>query len=180
MLLVVGEIARPHGVRGEVVVDVRTDEPDERFVPGAVLVTDPGTRPSGPQDAWRPPPALKIEAVRPHQGRLIVTFEGVDDRNLAEALRRVLLCVDSDDIPPPSDPDEFHDHQLVGLTAVDATGDPVGEVVRIDHAPAADMLVLRRPDGRTSLVPFITAMVPEVDLAGGRVVITPPDGLLDL
>jgi 16S rRNA processing protein RimM len=180
MLLVVGEIVRPHGVRGEVLVDVRTDEPEERFAPGSVLVTDLGAAVSGPEGSWRPPPALKVDIVRPHLGRLIVTFEGIHDRELAEALRKVLLCVDSADIPPLDDPDEFHDHQLVGLTAVDAAGEPIGEVTRIDHAPAADMLVLRRPDGRTALVPFVTAMVPEVDLAGGRVVITPPEGLLDL
>jgi 16S rRNA processing protein RimM len=170
MLLVVGEIVRPHGVRGEVVVNVRTDEPAERFAPGSVLVTAPGAA----------VPSLTVETARPHLGRLIVTFEGVHDRDRAETLRRVELCVDSEALPPPDDPDEFHDFQLVGLTAVDQAGAEIGEVVRIDHAPAADMLVLRRPGGRTSLVPFIAAMVPEVDLAGGRVVITPPEGLLDL
>lgn len=169
MLLVVGEIMRPHGVRGEVVVDVRTDEPGERFVPGTVLVTDPG--PAGP---------LTIEYAKPHLGRLIVAFEGIEDRDQADTLRKVLLCVDSDDIPLPDDPDEFLDHQLIGLTAVDTDGEKIGEVVRIDHGPAHDMLVLRRPDGRTSLVPFVTAMVPEVDLAGGRLVMTLPEGLLDL
>jgi 16S rRNA processing protein RimM len=169
MLLVVGEIVRPHGVRGEVVVAVRTDEPNERFTPGAVLVTDPGE--AGP---------LTIEYARPHQGRLIVAFEGVEDRDDADALRKVLVCVDSADIPAPDDPDEFLDHQLVGLTAVDPGGEKIGEVVRIDHGPAHDMLILRRPDGRTALVPFVGAMVPEVDLAGGRMVMTLPEGLLDL
>ncbi len=169
MLLVVGEIVRPHGVRGEVVVDVRTDEPGERFAPGTVLVTDPG--PAGP---------LTVEYARPHLGRLIVAFEGVEDREQADALRRVQLCVDSADIPLPDDPDEFLDHQLLGLTAVDPEGEKIGEVVRIDHGPAHDMLVLSRPDGRTSLVPFVAAMVPEVDLAGGRLVMTLPEGLLDL
>ncbi len=180
MLLVVGEIVRPHGVRGEVVVNLRTDEPEDRFAPGWVLITAPGAAVPAADGAWRPPPSLTVEAARPHLGRLIVTFEGIHDRDLAEALRRVELCVDSAALPPPADPDEFHDFQLVGLTAVDEAGQEIGEVVRIDHAPAADMLVLRRPGGRTSLVPFVAAMVPEVDLAGGRVVITPPEGLLDL
>jgi 16S rRNA processing protein RimM len=169
MLLVVGEIVRPHGVRGEVVVAVRTDEPSERFTPGAVLVTDPGD--AGP---------LTIEYVRPHLGRLIVAFEGVEDRDDADALRKVLVLVDSADIAAPDDPDEFLDHQLVGLTAVDPAGEKIGEVTRIDHGPAHDMLILRRPDGRTALVPFVSAMVPEVDLAGGRLVMTLPEGLLDL
>jgi 16S rRNA processing protein RimM len=180
MLLVVGEIVRPHGVRGEVLVHVRTDEPAARFAPGSVLITDPGASPAAPEGAWRPPATLTVESARPHQGRLIVTFEGVHGRDQAEALRRVVLCVDSADLAAPADPDEFHDFQLVGLTAVDRAGAEIGEVVRVDHAPAADMLVLRRPGGRTSLVPFVAAMVPEVDLPGGRVVITPPEGLLDL
>jgi 16S rRNA processing protein RimM len=177
MLLVVGAIVRPHGVRGEVVVHVRTDDPQDRFAPGSVLITDPGDAPSPPNGT---PATLTVESVRPHQGRLIVTFAGVHDRDLAEALRRVVLCVDSADLPAPADPDEYHDFQLVGLTAVDRAGAEIGEVVRVDHAPAADMLVLRRPGGRTALVPFVVAMVPEVDLPGGRVVITPPEGLLDL
>jgi 16S rRNA processing protein RimM len=172
MLLVVGEIVRPHGIRGEVVVDVRTDEPAERFAPGSVLVTDPGSGVVGS--------SLTVEIARPHQGRMIIAFAGVHDRDGAEALRKVLLCVDSAALPPPTDPDEFHDHQLVGLAAVDASGERLGEVVSIDHAPAAELLVLRRPDGRTALVPFVSAIVPTVDLAAGQVVITPPEGLFDL
>jgi 16S rRNA processing protein RimM len=180
MLLVVGEIVRPHGVRGEVVVNVRTDEPTERFAPGSVLITDPGAAAPAPAGAWTPPPSLTVEVARPHLGRLIVTFAGIHDRESADALRQVQLCVDSEDLPATDDPDEFHDFQLVGLAAVDRDGAEIGRVVRVDHAPAADMLVLHRPDGRAALIPFVTAMVPEVDLAGGRVVITPPEGLLDL
>jgi 16S rRNA processing protein RimM len=167
--LVVGRVIRPHGVRGEVVVDVRTDDPDRRFVVGSVLQTDPAA--SGP---------LTIEAVRPHLGRLLITFEGVADRDVADALRDVLLCVESSDLPPLEDPDEFHDHQLVGLRAEDPDGAVLGEVVRVEHAPAGELLVVRLGDGRTGLVPFVSAIVPEVDLAGGRVVLTPPDGLFDL
>jgi 16S rRNA processing protein RimM len=190
MLLVVGQIVRPHGIRGEVVVNVRTDEPEQRFAPGSVLVTDRGRavpQPASGPDAgdapdgrWVAPPVLTVEAVRPHQGRLIVGFDGVHDRNLAEELRGVMLCVDSTDVPPSDDPDEFNDHELVGLAAVGPGGEALGEVVRVDHAPASDLLVLRRPDGRTALVPFVRAIVPEVDVAGGRVVLTPPEGLFDL
>jgi 16S rRNA processing protein RimM len=185
MQLIVGRIVRPHGVRGEVIVEVRTDEPEARFVPGTSLITEAPVRPTpadAPPDAvrWLVPPSLRIEAVRPHQGRLIVVFDGIADRTVAEELRDVLLLVDSADVPPPTDPDEFHDHQLVGLTVVNPAGETLGEVARIDHAPAADLLVLRRPAGGTALVPFIKAMVPEVDLAAGRVVIDPPAGLLEL
>jgi 16S rRNA processing protein RimM len=171
MLLTVGRIARPHGVHGEVVVEVRTDEPEERYAVGTELITDapPGV-----------PGRLTVAARRPHQGRLIVTFDGVAARDAAEALRGVLLQVDSAQVAPPSDPEEFHDHQLVGLDVVTPAGERLGDVVRIDHAPAADLLVVERGDGRTLLVPFVAAMVPEVDLAGGRIVVDPPPGLLDL
>jgi 16S rRNA processing protein RimM len=169
MLMIVGKVVRPHGIRGEVTVDVRTDEPTRRFVPGAVLQTDPPE--VGP---------LTIDSVRPHQGRLLVTFQTFADRALADNLRGVLLCVDSDEIPVPTDEDEFLDHQLVGLRAESPTGEVLGEVVRVEHAPASELLVVERPDGRTALVPFVKAIVPEVDLSAGRVVLTPPEGLLDL
>jgi len=188
MQLIVGRVVRPHGIRGEVIVEVRTDEPEARFVPGAALTTDtpavaepsPDAPPVPGAPRWSVPERLTIELVRSHQGRLIVGFEGVYDRNLAEELRGVLLSVDSAGVAAPTDPDEFHDHQLVGLTAVTPAGETLGEIARIDHAPAADLLVLRRSSGGTALVPFVKAIVPEVDLASGRVVVDPPDGLLDL
>jgi 16S rRNA processing protein RimM len=169
MQLVIGQIVRPHGIRGEVVVVVTTDEPGSRYVAGSALMTDPA--PAGP---------LTIEAVRPHQGRLIVAFDGILDRDAADALRGVKLCVDSADLATPTDPDEFHDFQLVGLAAVDGSGADLGEVVGVEHGPATDLLVLRRPDGRRALVPFVKAIVPTVDLSAGRMVLTPPEGLLDL
>jgi 16S rRNA processing protein RimM len=169
MQLVIGQIVRPHGIRGEVVVEVTTDEPAARYVAGSALSTDPAT--AGP---------LTVEAVRPHQGRLIIAFDGVLDRDSADALRGVKLCVDAAELPAPEDPDEFHDFQLVGLAAVDPAGERLGEVVGVEHGPAADLLVLRRPDGHRALVPFVRAIVPTVDLVGGRVVLTPPEGLLDL
>jgi 16S rRNA processing protein RimM len=169
MQLVVGRIVRPHGIRGEVVVEVTTDEPASRYVPGSVLATEPAS--AGP---------LTIEAVRPHQGRLIVAFDGVLDRDRADELRGVRLWVDSADVAPSEDPDEFHDFQLVGLAAVDPAGEALGEVVGVEHGPAADLLVLRRPGGRSALVPFVKAIVPTVDLPAGRLVLTPPEGLLDL
>jgi 16S rRNA processing protein RimM len=174
--LVVGRVVRPHGVRGEVVVEIRTDSPDERFAPGTVLGTDPAE--VGP---------LRIVEVRRHygrteggRGRLLVHFDGYADRTGAETLRGVYLTVDSESLPPLADPDEFHDHQLVGLTAVGPDGAELGQVVRVEHAPASDLLVLARPGGREALVPFVKAIVPEVDVAAGRVVLTPPEGLLDL
>lgn len=168
MLLTVGRVVRPHGIHGEVIVEVHTDEPEQRFAVGAQLLTGEGER------------RLTVAACRPHLGRLIVAFDGVDDRDGAEALRGTLLQVDSATLAPPEDPEEYRDHQLVGLSAVTPGGERLGEVVDIDHAPASDLLVVRRPDGRTALVPFVSAIVPEVDLTGGRVVVDPPPGLLDL
>ncbi|MFY1695173.1 MULTISPECIES: ribosome maturation factor RimM [unclassified Solwaraspora] len=208
-MLIVGRIGRPHGIRGEVTVEVRTDEPELRFAVGSVLTTDstavrpvaaapPSADPSSAADGttadgtvvdgsvpdaavrFEVPSRLTIESVRWHQGRPLVRFAGVDDRDVAEALRGVLLCVDSAEVDDPDDPDEFRDHQLVGLTAVAPDGQTLGQVTRIDHAPASDLLVLRRPDGRSALVPFVRSIVPEVDLSGGRVVVDAPAGLFDL
>lgn len=177
MLLTVGRVVRPHGVRGEVVVELATDEPQLRFAAGASLLAEPtAPQPADPR-AWRVPSTLTVEAARPHQSRLIVSFKGVADRSLAEALRGVLLRVDSETVAPPEDPEEFHDHQLEGLAVVTPAGEPLGTVARVDHGPAADLLVVEVPGGGTALVPFVTAIVPEVDLAGGRLVVDPPDGL---
>ncbi|MER7415505.1 ribosome maturation factor RimM [Micromonospora peucetia] len=184
-MLIVGRIGKPHGLRGEVTVEVRTDEPEARFAPGMVLRTEPGATPSpqpttGPGELFRVPAELTVEAARWHQGRMLVAFEGILDRDVAEVLRGTLVAVDSADVAPPEDPEEFHDHQLVGLAVVTPAGDRLGEVARIDHAPASDLLVLRRPEGGIAFIPFVRAIVPEVDLAGGRVVVDPPAGLLDL
>lgn len=183
MLLVVGQIFRAHGVHGEVVVDIRTDDPADRFAVGSVLVTDSTAvrhLQQVPDGAWRPPATVTVESVRPHQGKLLIVFEGIYDRNLAEDMRGVLLCVDSATIPAPTDPDEWNDYDLVGLAIVDTAGEKLGELLRVDHAPAHDLLVVRLTDGRTGLVPFVREIVPEVDVPGGRIVVTPPEGLFDL
>jgi 16S rRNA processing protein RimM len=176
MLLVVGRILRPHGIRGELVVEVRTDEPEVRFAAGSTFDVGPAEDKLGSPVGT----ALTIESVRWHQGRPLVFFAEVPDRDVAEEMRGLLLWVDSADIAAPEDPDEFHDHQLVGLDVVTTGGEKVGVVARIDHAPASDMLVVRKEDRTTALVPFVRAIVPTVDVAGGRVVIDPPGGLLDL
>jgi 16S rRNA processing protein RimM len=188
MLLVVGQIGKPHGLRGEVSVAVRTDEPEERFVAGSVFVTEvprdrrvnAGPAVGAPGVEYKVPAELTLESLRWHQGRVIAQFEGVHDRNVAEALRGVLLQVDSDSVAAPDDPDEFHDHQLVGLSVVSVGGDVLGEVDRIDHAPSSDLIVLKKAGGGTALIPFVSQMVPTVDLAAGRVLVDLPEGLLDL
>ncbi|GAA0458090.1 ribosome maturation factor RimM [Paractinoplanes deccanensis] len=188
MLLVVGQIGKPHGIRGEVSVVVRTDEPEERFVPGSVFVTEvpqdrrvstgPAAVASGVR--YEVPKQLVLEQIRWHQGRGIALFENVYDRNVAEALRGVYLQVDSASLAPPEDPDEFQDHQLIGLRVESASGEVHGTVERIEHAPASDLIVLKKAGGGTALIPFVSAIVPVVDIAGGRVVVDLPEGLLDL
>lgn len=172
---------------------VRTDEPEERFVAGSVFITEvprdrrvstgpaaPVPGPESPGTVYKVPDQLLLESLRWHQGRVIAQFEGVHDRNVADALRGVLLQVDSSTVTEPDDPDEFLDHQLVGLTVVSVDGTELGTVARIDHAPSSDLIVLAKTDGGTGLIPFVTAMVPTVDVAGGRVVVDLPEGLLDL
>jgi 16S rRNA processing protein RimM len=168
--LTVGRIGKPQGIRGEVTVEVRTDAPEIRFAPGSVLLTDPGER--GP---------LTVLSARDQNGRLMVAFEGFLDRNQAETLRGTLLQVDAVDVPPSDDPDEFHDTQLIGLAADLVDGSRLGEVTDVLHLPHGDVLVVRRADDAGEvLVPFVLAMVPEVDVPGGRLVVDPPEGLLDL
>jgi len=171
-LLLVGVVVRVHGLRGELVVDVRTDSPQERFAPGSVLVR---RLPDGAAAG-----SLTIESARPHSGRLLVRFAEAPDRDAAENLRGSRLLVDSAGLPPTGDPDEFHVHQLEGLAVELSDGTAVGSVREIVHGPGGELLVVARPHGPDALVPFVREIVPTVDLEGGRVVLTPPDGLLDL
>ncbi|MEZ0090717.1 ribosome maturation factor RimM [Streptacidiphilus sp. EB129] len=168
MQLVVARIGRAHGIKGQVSVEVRTDEPELRLAPGAVLATDPAS--AGP---------LTIAEGRFHSGRLLLRFEGVGDRTGAEALRGTMLIAEVDPEETPEDPEEFYDHQLIGLAVVLADGSPVGELTGIAHLPSQDLLTVTRPDGGEVLVPFVTEIVPEVDLKLQRVVLTPPPGLID-
>lgn len=171
--MVVGRIGRPHGVRGLATVEVRTDDPDQRFAPGAVLMTDPPKR--GP---------LTVVDKRWHSGTLLLQVaapsgEVYATREDVDALRNTLLLVPVADLPELDEPDSYYDHQLVGLTAKLPDGSVVGEVTAVRHE-AQDLLVLRRAEGGEALVPFVAAIVPSVDLDGGFLVVDPPEGLLDL
>ncbi len=172
MDLVVGRVVKAHGVTGEVVVEVRTDDPDSRFTPGAALRGRPSRG-----GAERP---FVIDAVREHAGRLLVRLAGVADREAADALRGTLFLVDSADLPPIDAPDEYYDHQLAGLTVRTLDGAGVGTVTEVLHTAAGELLSVRAPDGREVLVPFVSAIVAAVSLDDSTIEIDPPDGLLDL
>lgn len=173
MELVAGRVIKPHGITGELVVDVRTDDPYERFAEGNRLRLKP-SRGQGPVRE------VQVESSRAHGARLLVRLVGVSDRDGAEALRGHLFVVDSDDLPPLDDPDEFYDHELEGLTVRTVTGDQVGTVAEVLHTAAGELLAVRAPDGREVLVPFVSAIVVSVSRETGVVEIDPPEGLLDV
>ncbi|SDC65333.1 ribosome maturation factor RimM [Actinokineospora iranica] len=169
-LVVVGRVAKAHGITGELAVDVRTDSPERRFALGARVT-------ARPRDGVER--TLTVEAARKHSGRLLVRFTEVPDRDVAETMRGALLLADTAALPPTGDPDEFYDHELEGLAAFLVDGTRVGTVREITHGPGGELLVLDRDGGGEVLVPFVREIVPEVDVRGGRVVLDPPEGLIE-
>ena len=172
MRVIVGRIGRPHGIRGEVVVGVRTDEPDLRFTVGASL--DAGPTADGDTQV------LRVAAKRWHSGQLLIAFAGISDRTAAGELTGSWLSVDSSQLPRPADPEEFRDHELIGLSVRTPGGEAVGVVTDVLHH-GQDLLVVRcaADQGEEYLIPFVKAIVPEVDVAAGVLVVDPPPGLLD-
>jgi 16S rRNA processing protein RimM len=167
--VVVGRIGKAHSLKGEVSVEPRTDEPDRRFAVGAVLAA---ARPNG-TDARK----LTVHAVRWHGERLLIAFAEIPDRNAAEAARGLVLSIAVDPEDSPEDPEEFYDHQLVGLAAYTTDGDAVGTVTEVIHTSGQDLLAIKTDVGEV-LVPFVSALVPTVDLAAGRLEIADRPGLL--
>jgi 16S rRNA processing protein RimM len=170
--VVVGRLGKPHGLRGDVTVDVRTDEPERRFVRGARLRAEP---PSGSTFSHR---TLTVRSAKWHQSVLLLAFDELGDRTAAESARGVVLHAEIPADATPEDPDEFYDHQLVDLAAYDEDGTPLGTVLGLVHGGAQDLLRIGTPDGREALVPFVKALVPVVDVPGGRVVVADRPGLV--
>ena len=173
-----GRVVKSHGIKGEVVVEVRTDEPDERFIVGAEL--------RGRKAREHTLHTYTVEAAREHSGRLLLRLRQVADRTAAHALRGTLFVVDSSELTPSDDPDEFYDHELEGLTVRIADGHPdagtvVGTVREVLHTAAGELLAIHPADADRGelLIPFVTAIVPTVSIATGAIEIDPPDGLLD-
>jgi 16S rRNA processing protein RimM len=162
----VGVIGRPHGVRGEVAVELRTDEPERRFAPGQILREEGGTR------------LFTVRSVRDHSGRLLVRFAELADRAGAEAARGTLLIAAVEPNERPAEPGEFYDRQLIGLRVTRPDGTDVGTVESVLHLPAQDVLEIQTAAG-ARLVPFVEALVPDIDLEAGRLTVVDVVGLLD-
>jgi 16S rRNA processing protein RimM len=172
MELVVARIGKPHSLRGEVTVQVHTDDPQSRFVPGARFATEAAPGSGVPRE-------LTLRSARLHNGIWLLAFDGIPDRTGAEGLRGTRLLLDTDEVED-GDEDAWYEDELVGLRAVDPAGAELGTVTGLEQGPAQDLLVLRLAGGGTAYVPFVSQIVPEVDIEGGRVVVDPPEGLLDL
>jgi 16S rRNA processing protein RimM len=170
--LVVGRIGKPHGLKGEVSVEPRTDEPERRFAAGATLYVE-HHRPGPVSGA-----TLTVRDHRWHSGRLLVTFDEIADRTAAEEARGTQLVVPVDPDETPDDPEEFYDHQLVGLAVEDLEGVRLGTVSAVEHTGGQDLLHVDVGDGEDVLFPFVAALVPTVDVPGGRLVVDDRPGLL--
>ncbi len=171
MELTVGRVVKAHGVTGELVVDIRTDDPELRFAPGSVL------RAKGRD---RREATYTVETVRQHGNRLLLRLAGVADRDDADAMRGSLFVVDSADLPPIDEDDTYYDHQLEGLLVRTTAGLELGTVTEVLHTGAGELLAVKREQAPELLVPFVSAIVTSVSLEDGVVEIDPPDGLLDM
>ncbi len=165
MQLTVAKIGAPHGLKGEVRLDVRTDVPERRLAVGTMLETDP--QEAGP---------LTIERTREYKDATYVIFSECRDRTGAEALRGISLVVETDE-EEEIEEDAWYSHELVGLEVLDSDGYTLGEVIALEPMPAQDLLVVREPDGIITRVPFVKEIVTEVDIDDGCIVVDAPAGL---
>ncbi|WP_426225321.1 ribosome maturation factor RimM [Pseudarthrobacter sp. DSP2-3-2b1] len=167
MQLQVARIGKPHGIRGEVTVQVLTDAPEDRFVPGTEFVVEPAS--AGP---------LTVDSARWNKDILLLGFAGIETRNQAETLRGAKLFIETEELDEDGD-EGWYEHELVGLEAR-VGSQVVGKVAALHTMPVQDLLVIEGADGKEILVPFVEQIVPEVNVAGGFVLLTPPDGLFDI
>ena len=171
--LLVARIGKPHGLRGEVTVQTHTDDPEARFVPGTSYETRAAAGSGVPR-------SLTLSSARLHQQTWLLGFEEIPDRTGAESLRGTRLFIDAEATVAEDEDDAWYEDELVGLAAVDPVGATLGEVTGLRTGAAQDQLVLRLANGSEALVPFVEAIVPEVDVEAGRVVVDAPPGLLEL
>lgn len=169
----VGRLVKAHGLKGALKLELYTDNPERRFVPGAAFTLQvPEASPWHGKE-------IVVREYRVMNGNPVVFFEDVDDRNAAESLVRAILWMDQDE--DETEDNAWFDHQLVGLDVV-RDEVVVGRVVRVEHLPAQDLLIVKPSAAGSAdevMVPFVEAIVPTVDVAAGRVIVTPPTGLFE-
>lgn len=167
----VGRLVKAHGLKGALKLELYTDSPNERFVPGAVLELQV------PESSPWFGKTVTVKELRWYNQAPVIFFEGIEDRNQSETLIRAILLVNAETATLPSEPDAWYDHQLVGLKVI-RDGVQVGVITRVDHMPAQDLLAIET-DGGEVLLPFVKAFVPSVDIKTGAMTITPPGGLFE-
>ena len=167
----VGRLTKAHGLKGAIKLELFTDDPGRRFVPGAVFTLQVPT--SSP---WHGK-TLELVELRWYNQHAVGFFKDVPDRSTAESLAKAILWIAQDSAEQSDEEDAWYDHQLVGLAVV-RDGKRVGTIARLDHMPVQDLLIVKTPNGEV-MVPFVKAIVPSVDVKAGIVTITPPAGLFE-
>jgi 16S rRNA processing protein RimM len=168
----VGRLVKAHGLKGAIKLELYTDSPDQRFQPGQVLELQV------PESSEWFGKTIKVLELRFYNQSPVLFLEGIDTRSKAETLIKAILLIETDVDALPEEPEAWYDHQLVGLKAL-VGSEVVGQVTRVDHLPAQDLLAIETPKGEV-LVPFVKQIVPEVNIALGQVALTPPDGLFEI
>ncbi|TFD92006.1 ribosome maturation factor RimM [Cryobacterium lactosi] len=167
----VGRLTKAHGLKGAIKLELFTDDPGRRFVPGAVFTLQVPT--SSP---WHGK-TIELVELRWYNQHAVGFFKGVPDREAAETLAKAILWIDQDSAEQTDEEDAWYDHQLVGLAVV-RDGVQIGTLTRLEHLPAQDLLIVKTANGEV-MIPFVKAIVPSVDIKAGVITITPPPGLLE-
>ncbi len=166
-----GRLTKAHGLKGAIKIELYTDDPERRFVPGAVFSLQV------PEESPWHGKSLELIELKWFNSHPVAFFKDILDRTAAEGLIKAILLIEHDPSEAPEEEDAWYDHQLIGLTVL-RDGVKVGTVVRLDHFPAQDLLHVDTGDGDV-MVPFVKAIVPSVDIAAGTITVTPPPGLFE-
>jgi 16S rRNA processing protein RimM len=167
----VGRLLKAHGLKGAIKLELYTDSPKERFRVGAVLELQV------PEDSLWFGKFVTVADLKWYNTHPVIFLEGISDRDGAEGLTKAILLVDQPLDASPAEPDAWYDHQLAGLKVM-RQGLEIGELIRVDHMPAQDLLIIKTSTGEV-LLPFVKAFVPRVDVSAGLIEITPPGGLFE-
>ena len=167
----VGRLLKAHGLKGAIKLELYTDDPALRFIPGSVYTLQV------PEESPWVGKTVTLKELKWYNDQAVVFLEGIDDRDAAESLVKAILWVDEAQDSRPVEEDAWYDYQLIGLT-VRRNGHAVGTITRVDHFPAQDLLIIDTGDAEV-LVPFVKAIVTRVDIEAGTMDIDPPIGLFE-